>query len=130
MVCATTILVISGGFGSLGKIQNQCVGSPSQHAIEKLPLSNSFLMNWRAVLVFLRIKEIMLVLCCCIVSVICSPLPPETPCRALLEWYFTQEDLEGITDFLLVLLTTYLCVVFFCSSYLGKTRTDLKVFLP
>lgn len=110
MVCATTILFISAGFDSLGKIQNQCVGRPSQHAIEKLPLCNSILMNWRAVLVFLRIKEIMLVLCCCIGSVICSQPPPETPCRALLDWYFTQEDLKGIANSLLVLLTTYLCV--------------------
>lgn len=106
-------LVISAGFDSLGKIQNPCVGCPSQCAVETLPLSNSFLMSWRAVLVFLRIKEIMLVLCC-IVGVICSLLPPETPCRALLDWYYTQEDLEGIANSLLVLLTTYLCV--WCSS--------------
>lgn len=94
MVCATTILVISAGFDSLGKIQNQCVGCLSQYAIEKLPLSNSFLMNWRAVLVFLRIKEIMLVFCC-IVSVICSPPVPRDTLQSSAGLVFHSGRLEG-----------------------------------
>lgn len=46
---------------------------------------------------------------------------------------FTQEDLEGILDNVFrVGIANHLraCVLFLCCSYLGKTRTDLKVFLP